>query len=231
MAVNPVYDIDPGFLDDGRLAAQMRLLVGLVTTASQPNPEHFPLSWSGHEDALALRLNHLIAEMRLRGLATPEPVALSGESILWPALDRERLQAQREEIAAGPPGRIRLPRNDHELWASYKYAVLARNQRSYSRFGQRVAARTLPYDALWLSLIGASQVPPREGGLRNALQHMWGYVSRYSSLDPQAGSLAQLLREVQALAAAHQVSYLLNSTALGELAVWITGPDERHTTG
>ncbi|MAL97203.1 DUF1722 domain-containing protein [Hydrocarboniclastica marina] len=221
MASNPVYDVDPGFLDDHRLAAQMRLLVGLVTSRSRPHPEHYPTVWVGYEDALSLRLNQTIGELRLRGLATPEPVALTDESILWPALDRDRLRQQLQDVAAGPPGRIRLPRNDHELWATYKYAVLARNQNSYSRIGQRVAARSFPLEQLWPSLINATHVPPQEEGLRNALQHMWGYVSRHSTVNPQGGSLPDLLREVQQLAVAHEVSYLLNSTALGEFAAWL----------
>lgn len=218
---NPVYDVDPGFLDDTRLAAQMRLLVGLVTTRLQQHPDHYPSAWVGHEDALALRLNQTIGEMRLRGKAAPEPVALSGESVIWPALDLERLKQQLQELAAGPRGRIRVPRNDHELWASYKYAVLARNQQSYSRIGQRVAARALPYDQLWLTLVNATHVPPKEAGLRNALQHMWGYVSKHSTLNPQTCSLADLLKEVQALAVAQDISYLFNSTALGEFAAWL----------
>lgn len=221
MAANPIYDLDPGFLDDNRLAAQMRLLVGLVTAKAQPQAEHFPHDWVGHEDALALRLNHIIGELKLRGIATPEPVELTQDSIVWPVLDSARLAQQLRELGSGPAGRIRLPRNDHELWASYKYAVLARNQRSYSRIGQRVTARALPYDQLWLTMISATHVPPGEAGLRNALQHMWGYVSKYSSLNPQSCSLEVLLQEVQERAAAHEVSYLLNSTALGEFSAWL----------
>lgn len=222
MAANPVFDLDPGFIDDVRLAAQMRLLVGLVTSRVQQQLEHFPADWIGHEDALALRLNHIIGELRLRGVATPEPVELTAESVVWPVLEPARLNQQLKELAAGPAGRIRLPRNDHELWASYKYAVLARNQRSYSRIGQRVTARALPYEKLWLTLINATHVPPTEAGLRNALQHMWGYVSKHSTVNPQSGSLVELLREVQERAAAHQVSYLLNSTALGEFRAWLS---------
>jgi hypothetical protein len=221
LVANPIYDVDPGFLDDIRLAAQMRLLAGLVTTRSGQLPEHYPADWVGHEDALTLRFNQAIGELRLRGLTAPEPLPLTSESIVWPPLDRDRLSRQLQELAAGPRGRIRLPRSDHELWASYKYAVLARNQQSYSRIGQRVAARALPYEQLWLWLINASHVPPKEAGLRNALQHMWGYVSKQSTINPQTGSLVDLLREVQQLAAAHEVSYLLNSTALGEFAAWL----------
>lgn len=221
MAVNPIFDVDPGFLDDARLSAQMRLIMGLVTSEQQQAPGHYPAAWLGHEDALALRLNQIISELRLRGLVAPGPVTLTGESILWPVLDRERLSQQLQSLADGPPGRIRLPRNDHELWASYKYSVLARNQRSYSALGRQVTARTLPYEQLWLVLINISRVPPTEAGLRNALQHLWGYASRHSSLNPQLGSLRDLLKEIQELSATHEISYLRNSTALGEFSGWL----------
>lgn len=221
MVVNPIFDVDPGFLDDARLSAQMRLIMGLVVSDKQPVPGHYPPAWLGHEDALAMRLNQIITELRLRGLVAPAPVVLTGETILWPLLDRERLSQQLQSLADGPAGRIRLPRNDHELWASYKYSVLARNQRSYSGIGQRVTARSLPYEQLWLVLINISRVPPTEAGLRNALQHLWGYISRHSRLNPQLSSLKDLLKEVQDLATAHEISYLRNSTALGEFSGWL----------
>ncbi|MFE8071251.1 DUF1722 domain-containing protein [Marinobacteraceae bacterium S3BR75-40.1] len=219
-----IFDIDPGFLDDERLSAQMRLVVGLVGNDGGVRREHLPTEWVGYEDALALRLNQLIAEMRLRGEATPEPVPLTEESVIWPAIESESLETQltylQQRREQGHQGRIRLPRNDHELWASYKYSILARNHQSYTRFGQRVAARSIPYRQLWLALVHASHVAPRPGGIRNALQHMWGYVSNRSQVDPQRGALMDLLGEIQRLARDEQVSYLINSTALGELAVW-----------
>ena len=138
-----IFDIDPGFLDDAWLAAQMRLLVGLVTADDATQRQRIPVCWQGHEDALRLRLNQLIAEMQLRGLATPEPVRLTEESIIWPVNGTRPLAEQVAAVAAraeaGQPGRIRLPRNDHELWACYKYSVLARNHQAYSRIGQQVA--------------------------------------------------------------------------------------------
>lgn len=221
-----LFEVDAGLLDDDLLAEQMRLLVGLVSQDRRAGlNSRIPALWQGHEDALALRLNQLIAEMTLRGQATPGPVAVTTESLLWPALDPVSLNGQlgviRARAEAGKPGRIRLPRNDHELWATYKYSVLARNTRAYQNFGQRVASRSVTVEALWASMINATRVAPSQGGVRNALQHMWGYVSGHATINPQTDDLAGLAEHIQTLAANYQVSYLLNSTALSELGVWL----------
>ncbi|TBW52175.1 hypothetical protein EZI54_16165 [Marinobacter halodurans] len=226
MEKNRVFDLDAGFLDDELLAAQMRLLVGLVgTDRGRSAGDRMPAGWQGHEDALTLRLNQLMGEMTLRGQAVPGQVAVTGEAILWPPLDPVALAEETRFITAraeaGHRGRIRMPRNDHELWATYKYSLLARNRQAYHSFGRRVAARAVPLDALWLALVNASRVTPPEGGIRNALQHMWGYVSDHSGLSPQVDDLDALAADVQQLALQHEVSYLLNSTALGELRAWL----------
>lgn len=221
-----IYDLDAGFLDDELLAGQMRLLVGLVSTdRAKSASTRLPQRWQGHEDALTLRLNQLIGEMILRGLAVPGDVSVTDEAILWPPLEREALMAQLDELkeraSRGLKGRIRLPRNDHELWASYKYSVLARNRQAYERFGQRVAARNIPLEELWLTLVNVTRVAPPATGVRNALQHMWGYISAHSSLSPQIEDMPRLALDIQQQARRHDVSYLTYSTALGELAAWL----------
>ncbi|WP_165856212.1 DUF1722 domain-containing protein [Marinobacter sp. JSM 1782161] len=223
---NRVLNLDPGFLDDDLLSEQTRLLVGLVgDSRGRGADERVPEEWRGHEDALALRLNQLMVEMSLRGQAVPGVVKVSGEAIIWPPLQAPALAEEilfiqtRGEL--GRKGRIRLPRNDHELWASYKYSLLARNRQAYHSFGRQVAARSAPMERLWLALVNAARIAPPEGGIRNALQHMWGYVSDYSALSPQVDNLDALAGDVQQLAMQHEVSYLLNSTALGELRAWL----------
>ncbi|WP_148861494.1 YbgA family protein [Marinobacter fonticola] len=223
---NRIFDLDAGLLDDDLLAGQMRLLVGLVSTdRARSAGDRLPLSWQGHEDALTLRLNQLMGEMTLRGMAVPGEVKVTHEAIIWPPLEQEALKEEiryvAERAAAGKKGRIRLPRNDHELWATYKYSLLARNRQAYESFGRRVATRAVPLESLWMAMVNASRVAPPEGGIRNALQHMWGYVSEHSRLSPQVDDLDALAGEVQRLAREHAVSYLINSTALGELRAWL----------
>jgi hypothetical protein len=52
---------------------------------------------------------------------------------------------------------------------------------------------------------------------------MWGYVSTYSSLSDKAIeriSTKNMLRKIQRLVSLHDVVYLKESTALGELMAW-----------
>ena len=53
-----------------------------------------------------------------------------------------------------------------------------------------------------------------------AVFHMWGYVSGYSTMTPTETALCDLFTEIQVLALAHNVTCLIQSTALGELAYW-----------
>jgi hypothetical protein len=53
---------------------------------------------------------------------------------------------------------------------------------------------------------------------------MWGYVSPYSSLTGktiESKTTRSLLKEIQRLVFLHDVVYLKESTALGELQAWM----------
>jgi len=66
--------------------------------------------------------------------------------------------------------------------------------------------------------------PPPIGGLRNALQHMWGHVSDgpYTLKgEVESWSLSRLLEEIQRRSLTREEPYLTSSTALSELKVWI----------
>ena len=68
-------------------------------------------------------------------------------------------------------------------------------------------------------MIETMRPEPQNGRLRNALNHMWGYVSDSQHHMPeQDGELMQLIRQ-QAIV--QQKRYLLESTALSELSIWI----------
>ncbi len=123
-------------------------------------------------------------------------------------------------------GRIPLPENEQQLWSQHKYSVLARDPNIYKQIGKEVSVKNINFAGLANLLAGLLRTPPGRGGIRNAAQHMWGYVSD----DPVPGktnvnswSLPRLLQETQRRAKTMNVSYLLNSTALGELMAWLPG--------
>jgi len=217
-----ILDVDAGFFDDDLLAEQMRLLSDLVK--GDGGSPKLPSPWQGHDGALVVRLNQLIGEMRLRGIATPNFLAVPKGAVIWPAryslTPAEQFAQLAQRAQAGKVGRISLPKSEHEIWARYKYSIMARNHNTYQLFGRLVAARAFSYNDLLLEMVNAKRVTPPETDLRNALQHMWGYVSAYSKMRPDTASPADLLQEVQIQAKAHNVQYLINSTALGELSLW-----------
>jgi len=67
------------------------------------------------------------------------------------------------------------------------------------------------------------RLSPSTGRVRNALQHMWGYLDVESGLEVERWTNLQLLHELQARALLQGIAYLLESTDLGELGSWLGG--------
>ena len=65
---------------------------------------------------------------------------------------------------------------------------------------------------------------PSEGGIRNALQHMWGYVKDVDfriQCRVDSWSSPRLMQTIHQRVKIAEEPYLLQSTALGELNAWI----------
>ncbi|MFH7320505.1 DUF1722 domain-containing protein [Desulfurivibrio sp. D14AmB] len=228
-----VWDLDPGYLNRASLLGEHRELHGIVAilrdgkTGYSRHPE--TLRWRGHGWALSQRHRLLAAEMALRGYVDRSPVRLRANPRQWPEIflnpPGEQLLLLAGKYRDRPPGRIPLPRNSQQLWAQHKYSVLARDPAAYRQIGRELAVGHGDQDCeeLALRLVQLLRRPPEPGHLRNAIQHMWGYVAACSRLSGSGiNHLAPstLLREIQHLALAHRITYLIESTALGELAAW-----------
>jgi uncharacterized protein YbgA (DUF1722 family) len=122
-------------------------------------------------------------------------------------------------------GRIPLPKNAQQLWSQHKYSVLARDVNLYKKIGRQVAEMSPTHDFSTIAkeLTELLRTRPSLGGTRNALQHMWGYVSDCSGSKRGLGtwSLNKLFDEIQRRALESGEPYLMASTALSELKVWI----------
>jgi len=70
------------------------------------------------------------------------------------------------------------------------------------------------------------RLTPAPGGIRNALQHMWGYLEVEPGVKAEHWTDQRLLKELQVRTLCQGIDYLVESTALGELAVWIGAADE-----
>ena len=196
--MNVLLDLAPGLFDNELLAEQMRKVSAYLDEKNLAVPvpvAAMPEHWRGYEDALGVRINELMAEMRLRKMPTPDRIALSEDAIIWPTSTEQPLVDQfdflRSRVALGKLGRIRLPKSTHELWASYKYSTLARNHRAYLRFGQLVATRSIDFDDLLVQLAAVCRVLPASGSLKNALNN-----KRYNKIFMEIIS-TNFLREIK----------------------------------
>jgi uncharacterized protein YbgA (DUF1722 family) len=229
-----VWDVNPGYLNRQSLLGEHRELHAIVSIiinnkkGYSRHPE--TLRWMGFGWALNQRHRLLVAEMNLRGYVDRTPVLLKTQYLKWPEVFVDRPTTQLSILAGKykdkEHGRIPLPKNVQQLWAQHKYSVMARDTTEYKRIGRWVASIKTGkgLNDIYPELVSLLRCTPGEGNLRNAVQHMWGYVSQYSSHAGQAieeMTTKSLLKEIQHLVFLHDIVYLKESTALGELQAWM----------
>jgi hypothetical protein len=239
-----VWDVDPGYLSRQRLLGEHREIHGLyvVLAENRSGYRHHPetLRWVGALPALARRHAHLRAEMHLRGYNHQSPMPGATHDAIWPTTfidpPHEQWPILRQKYVEGESGRIPLPRNAQQLWAQHKYSVMARSPALYQTLGPTLAktGRAGPDAELCKQLVDTLRSPAPWPRTRNALAHMWGIVSQHVSPEEVATMHAALttaprrvLARTAALAKAHQVTYLLHSTALAELMVYLPSEASR----
>lgn len=227
-----VWDVHPGYLNRQSLLGEHRELHGIVSilvngkNGYANHPE--TMRWVGFGWALAQRHRQLTCEMALRGYVDRSPVATRSQRDHWPPvyIDTPGVQYQllRDKYVGKESGRIPLPSNAQQLWSQHKYSVMARDPQLYQQIGRSVANMRAGADASGLAqqLAELLRQAPSAPRLRNAVQHMWGYVSEDKKpMDFERWSLRRLLQETQRRAIEQSSTYLLHSTSLSELMVWM----------
>jgi hypothetical protein len=233
-----VWDVHPGYLNRQGLLGEHREIHALIAiiaekkTGYSRHPE--TRRWRRHLWALRKRHEVVVAEMRLRGYRHLSPAPHRGPSSRWPTRflnePGRQLALLKEKYATTGKGQIPLPRSAQELWAHHKYSVLARARETYEQIGRRVAAPNEEYsiDNLAVQMVEILRRPPTPGCLRDALFHMWGYVSGAAGPkngcylpDPRSGDLGGLLARIWRFTYTIKITYLMHSTALSDLAVWV----------
>lgn len=226
-----IWDVHPGYLNRGSLLGEHRELhaIWAIITQDKRGYARHPetLRWRGHLAALRQRHELLVAEMALRGYRHFSPLPPAPGLPRWPTTfvnpPGDQLTILGRKYRDKESGRIPLPADAAILWASHKYSVLARDQRLYRSIGRQVAdpVARRELDDLAALLVGALRQPPTSADLRNALQHMWGHVSRATDEpppDPHRGrAFLQRIIELNELVGD---TYLARSTALTDLAIW-----------
>ncbi len=229
-----IWDVNPGYLNRQSLLGEHRELHGIVSILSNKKK-----GYSNHPETLrwvdfgwALRKRHelIVAEMAFRGYQDKSPVNLCGNIGIWPSkyIDEpnEQFIILGDKYKKKEPGRIPLPINSQNLWSQHKYSVLARDPVLYSLIGKEVSKNNSKqyFGELALLLTETLRKIPQRGGVLNTLQHMWGHVSEFSDLrghEIESLGIADLLKEIQKLVLIAKNDYLINSTALSELKVWV----------
>ncbi|MDH3349197.1 MAG: DUF1722 domain-containing protein [Desulfobulbaceae bacterium] len=223
-----IWDIDVGFLNAKSLLGEHRELHGIysIITKGKTGYSRHPetLRWVSRLSGLAMRHEFIVAEMTLRGFKHHSPLEEDKSSVSWPDLfidhPADQYRLLQNKYLNKEQGRIPLPKNINELWASHKYSAMARHPAFGKNIGSLVAASEISFDGLAEKLVLILRTSPTQGRLTNALSHMWGYVAKYSEANPQELTNSELLMEIQDHSQKHNIEYLLCSTALGELNPW-----------
>lgn len=152
-------------------------------------------------------------------------------ALIWPAYIDEpgrQFYLLKEKYKGKEHGRIPLPKHAQMMWAQHKYSVLARDTGQYQSYGQR-AVRALDEKSFYdfaRELTAILYTPPQRGSLRNALEHMWGYVAKEAQAEEkkqafqsERAMLQMILTIIQRNP--HRHVYLLHQTALTDLAIWV----------
>jgi len=231
-----VLDIHPGYLGNQELIKETNLLLSLLSEAPFSKggraEDYCQLRRAEHKRGACERYLWLLAELKFRGVKQefPEPLFYETgqqttlpESVNTPA---EQFEFRKKTPTLENDFRIPLPKNHQQLWAQHKYSILARDERFYRALGPKVARMktSAEFSSLANQLTFILRSRPDMGGIRNALQHMWGYVSDGTGPKPgiSGWSLQKLNQEIQARVASIGEKYLLHSTALTELEIWLT---------
>ena len=231
-----VWDLPAGYLNRQSLLGEHRELHGIHSILTQnktgyaSHPE--TLRWARTLSGLAMRHRQLAVEMSLRGYVDRTPIRVIMSRAKWPDVfvtePADQITLLRGKYVGKEKGRIPLPRSAQELWAHHKYSVMARSPESYRTMGRAVARMRhgAALSSLTTDLVWTLRDIPSEGRLTNALEHMWGHVREHAAPDvvtTARASLGQLLAFTQQLARRVREPFLLSSTALSELAMFVDG--------
>ncbi len=225
-----IWDINPGYLNDKSLLGEHLELHGLVSVVinNKKGYSNHPETkrWFHFLGALNKRHDLIVAEMQLRGFNHNSPIKINHHDTSWPNLFIDEPIKQFEILSKKyknkKPGRIPLPISAQNLWSQHKYSVMARDIKKYKKIGQCVSNMkpNQCFSDLTKELVGLLRIEPSFGGIRNSLQHMWGYFKKDNkNLSKDSLELDSLLFNIQE--SAYKNKYILESTALSELKIWL----------
>lgn len=225
-----IWDVSPGYLTRQSLLGEHREIHALFAVLSEKkkgysrHPE--TLRWIGRLGGVKKRHDMLVAEMKIRGYKHHSPIDIEKA----PAFPIDMVDSYEEQIKllkkkykAKTQGRIPLPKHAQEMWAHHKFSVMARDITIYENIGKALTDKSEikkleHYAQLFYEMLLS---PPRNDGMvRNAVEHMWGYVSKYNESNMPSDT-KELLLKIAELAFKNSVTYITNSTAISDLLYYL----------
>lgn len=224
-----VWDLSPGYLNNEELRQQLAQIAALLAARGQSDDPEVSRRWGRCLNALRCLEAGMQSEWDLRGLGPLEQgqrTHLAPLNLVWPSLPD--MAARFQQLGSDRhAGRIVLPRSTQTLWSHYKYSVAARSMEAYRSISAKVTTvrGNDAFASVAEDILRVMRQRPEPEPLRDALLQMWGYVSAESQLPGRTyQNLPALFNEIQSRAQKQQNAYLLNSTALSELSVWLESP-------
>lgn len=178
------------------------------------------------EDAL-MPLGSL-CQQKVRAMITSEQCLRGGrpcyaENVVceFPQVTAEAFEIAYQWLRTREPGRMAVPRNGHELWAQFKYSVMARDPAWQKSKGREIAVmgKREPIGNLAHALHAKVWEPASEGRAFNGLQHMWGHVNGDGANPALFFEEGALYNEIRRRARELPEPYLWNATALSDLGL------------
>ncbi len=227
-----IWDIHPGYLNRQSLLGEHRELHAIISIIinNKKGYSHHPetIRWKNHLSGLKLRHDLLVSEMNLRGFQHHSPLPEIESPLSFPNVfidpPGKQFTILKEKYKMRESGRIPLPRSLQELWAQHKYSVMAHDPNYYRMIGHILAdssQQNISFDELALKLVIMMREKPKNGRLKNAVEHLWGYVSEFETEKKEHLNLTELLCKIQRSAFTNKIKYLMESTALSELNIWL----------
>ncbi len=227
-----IWDINPGYLNDKSLLGEHVELHGLFSIVKNNkigysnHPE--TKRWVNFLGALNKRHELIVSEMNLRSFKHNSPLKADDEKYMWPTIyiddPLKQFDILSKKYKNKSSGRIPLPISAQNLWSQHKYSVMARDLDKYKKIGYYVSNMkpNQCFAKLSKELVELLRVEPNIGGIRNSLQHMWGYFKKdKNNININSLGLEGLLSHIQKFAYKNKKKYILESTALSELRVWM----------
>lgn len=206
--------MSPGYLSNEQLVTQLSLLDEIILF-NRANSENLVSTQKDYNDLRILRgisLEEIIIRKIELIYKTPQNL---NEIIKINAVNLKNY------IVSSSNTRILYPKNKYFLWAQHKYSVMARNYQLYKDYSKIVNSKDAIFDEIFISLSNLLWTQPDKKNIKNTLQHLWGYISKDSTLKINELNYKEQLKEIQFQSLNNNVEYLLQSTVLSDLMYWI----------